>query len=235
MAAHLVDVVAHELGHAVVDGGVEDLVELGDVDGAVASGGGGVRRGGGGGGGGAAVEDARGGARGVRGAEGGHAGELRGRAVSQRGERRLEGRRGAPWSRRIRRSTRHELGIDPEGSEPSFGVQTLTTEPTPRARARVRVRGKARGRRVERSDRTVERSSECARGSEPAPFEIESPRSHRSRARARRATVDDIGARRGSSRFVRGDVHPRLGGARIHSTRARSTPRPPPRAAISSA
>ena len=94
MAAHLVDVVAHELGHAVVDGGVEDLVELGDVDGAVASGGGGVRRGGGGGGGGAAVEDARGGARGVRGAERGHAGELRGRAVSQRGERRLERRRG---------------------------------------------------------------------------------------------------------------------------------------------
>ena len=94
VAAHLVDVVAHELGHAVVDGGVEDLVELGDVDGAVASGGGGVRRGGGGGGGGAAVEDARGGARGVRGAERGHAGELRGRAVSQRGERRLERRRG---------------------------------------------------------------------------------------------------------------------------------------------
>ena len=187
MAAHLVDVVAHELGHAVVDGGVEDLVELGDVDGAVASGGGGVRRGGGGGGGGAAVEDARGGARGVRGAERG----ARGRAPRESGQpaRRAPTREetgGAPWSRRIRRSTRDELGIDPEGPEPSFGVQTHATEPTTRARARVRVRGKVRARRVERFDRTVERSSECARGSEPTPFEIESPRSHRARTAPRR-------------------------------------------------
>ena len=32
MAAHLVDVVAHQLGHAVGDRRVEELVELGDVE-----------------------------------------------------------------------------------------------------------------------------------------------------------------------------------------------------------
>ena len=36
VAAHLVDVVAHQLGHAVGDRRVEELVELGDVRGAVA-------------------------------------------------------------------------------------------------------------------------------------------------------------------------------------------------------
>ena len=57
VAAHLVDVVAHQLGHAVGDRRVEELVELGDVRGAVAGRRRRVRRRGGGADGGAG-EDA---------------------------------------------------------------------------------------------------------------------------------------------------------------------------------
>ena len=86
VAAYLVDVVAHQLGHAVGDRGVEELMELGDVGGAVAGGRRGVRRRGGGADGGAG-EDARLRASRVDDPELRNLGQVRGVARCELGER----------------------------------------------------------------------------------------------------------------------------------------------------
>ena len=88
VAAYLVDVVAHQLGHAVGDRGVEELMELGDVGGAVAGGRRGVRRRGGGADGGAG-EDARLRASRVDDPELRNLGQVRGVARRELGERLL--------------------------------------------------------------------------------------------------------------------------------------------------